>query len=339
MKRTRAALAPALALALIVPGQATADGEVNIYSYRKPALIEPMLDAFTDKTGIAVNAVHAEKGVIERLKNEGRNTPADVVLTVDIGRLTDLANEELTQPVESEVINAAIPPAFRDPDNHWFGLTTRARIIVASKDRVAEGEIATYEDLADEKFAGRICTRSGKHDYMVALTASMIVTHGEEEAREWLSGLKNNLARKPQGGDRDQVKAIKEGECDIAVINHYYFAAMLKDEEQKAWADAVNVIFPNQEGRGMHMNVSGMAMTRHAPNPDNALELMEFLVSDEAQRMYSELNSEYPVKAGVEWSDLQKSWGEFKVDETSLRDIAAQRAAAIRLADEVGYDQ
>jgi iron(III) transport system substrate-binding protein len=310
-----------------------------VYSYRKPFLIEPMLAAFTDLTGIEVNAVHAEKGLLERLKNEGRNTPADVVLTVDVGRLEDLKDAGLTQPVDSAVIAAVVPEAYRDPENYWFGLTTRARIIVTSRDRVKPGEISSYEDLAKPAFKGRVCTRSGKHDYMVALTASMIVAHGEQGARQWLTGLKNNLARKPQGNDRAQVRAISEGECDVAIINHYYMANMLADEEQQAWANAVNVVFPNQGDRGTHMNVSGMAMTRYAPHPENAKLLMQFLVGDTAQEMYASINSEYPVKPHIPWSELQKSWGEFKADASSLRRIADQRATAVRLTDEVGYDQ
>ena len=298
-----------------------------------------MLQAFTEETGIKVNAGHAEKGLLERLKSEGRNTPADVVLTVDIGRLSDMKDADLTQPVDSQTVRDTIPEDYRDPENHWFGLTTRARIIVASKERVAPGEITTYEELADPEWKGRVCTRSGKHDYMVALIASMIVAHGEDGAREWLSGLKENLARKPQGNDRAQVKAIEEGECDVAVINHYYMANMLADEEQATWANAVNVIFPNQDARGTHMNVSGMALTKHAPHPDNGKKLMEFLVSEKAQQMYASLNGEYPLREGVAWSDLQNKWGQFKADGLSLRKIADQRANAIRLVDVVGYDQ
>lgn len=336
MKRTLVAVA--VAAGSLCSAAALAQ-EVNVYSYRQPVLIEPMLAKFTEETGIKVNAVHAEKGLIERLKSEGRNTPADIVLTVDIGRLSDVRDAGLTQSVDSEVINEVIPAAFRDPNGEWFGLTTRARIIAASKDRVAEGEISTYEELADPKWKGRICTRPGSHDYMVALIASMIVVHGEEEAEKWLSGVKDNLARKPQGNDRAQVKAVQEGECDIAVINHYYMAKMLEDPEQQPWANAVNVIFPNQDGRGTHLNVSGMAMTKHAPNVEDATRLMEFLVGETAQKMYAELNAEYPLRAGVEWSDLQKGWGEFKVDDTLLEDVAQHRDEAIRMVDRVGYDQ
>ena len=224
------------------------------------------------------------------------------------------------------------------PHGHWFGLTTRARIIVASKERVTPNAISTYEDLADAKWRGRICTRSGKHPYMVALTASIIAHHGLEGAKTWLSGLRDNLARKPQGNDRAQVKAIKEGVCEFAVINHYYMAKMFKDQKQVPWAEAVNVIFPNQSGRGTHMNVSGVALTKYAPNKDNAIKLMEFLASEAGQEMYAQKNAEYPVKPGIAWSDLQDSWGSFKEDSLSLSVVADNRASAIKLADEVSYN-
>jgi len=330
-----------VALATTLPPvmmQASEANEVNVYSYRKPQLIDPMFEVFTEQTGIKVNSVFAKKGMLERLKSEGRNSPADLVFTVDIGRLSDIKNAGLTESVNSARFEENIPENYREPEGHWFGLTTRARIIVASKNRVGPGEIGSYEDLADPKWQGRVCTRSGKHPYMVALTASMIAHHGETEAKNWLAGLKSNLARKPQGNDRAQVKAIKEGECDLAIINHYYMVKMLEDPEQVPWANAVNMVFPNQDGRGTHMNVSGMALTKHAPNKANAIKLMEFLASAQGQEMYVQKNGEYPVKAGVPLSPLQDSWGSFKTDSLSLAVVADHRAAAIRLADEVGYN-
>lgn len=331
-------IASLLSVSIVLPLYAQ---EVNVYSYRQEFLTAPLFEAFTEETGITVNSVYAKDGMIERLVQEGDNSPADVILTVDIGRLTDAVNAGVTQAVDDEVINANIPSQYRDPEGHWFGLTTRARIIVASKDRVDPAEITSYADLTDEKFAGRICTRSGKHPYMVALTASMIAHDGEQAAEQWLAGLKNNLARKPQGSDRAQVKAIKEGECDIALINTYYMGLMMADEtgEQQPWAQAVNVIFPDQDGRGTHVNISGMAMTGAAPNRDNAIKLMEFLSSGKAQQIYAETNLEYPVKEGVAWSDVVTSWGEFKADELPLAQIAEYRAAASKLADKVGYDE
>ena len=325
-------------MTLLMSASLAMTAEVNVYSYRQPFLIKPLFDAFTKETGIKVNTVYAKKGLVERLKSEGANSPADLIFTVDIGRLTDAANAEVTQPVNSDVLNANIPASYRAANGHWFGLTTRARIIAASKERVKEGEISTYEQLADPKWKGRICTRSGKHPYMAALTASMIVHHGEDKAKQWLSGLKANLARKPQGNDRAQAKAIKEGQCDLAVMNHYYMAKMMRNEEQSAWADAIYLVFPNQSDRGAHLNVSGMALTKSSPNKAHAIKLMEFLSGDLAQRMYAEENSEYPLKQGVPWSGLLASWGEFKADSVALDQVAQNRANAIKMADEVQYD-
>lgn len=317
---------------------ASAAEEVNVYSYRQPFLIKPMFDAFTKETGIKVNTVFAKKGIVERLKNEGASSPADLVFTVDIGRLDAVLSAELTQPVSSDLLNENIPAEFRDPNGHWYGLTTRARLIVASKDRVEEGEITSYEDLASPAMKGRVCTRSGKHVYMLALIASVIANSDEETARSWLQGIKDNLARKPQGNDRAQVKAIREGECDVAVINSYYMGNMMTNEEQAPWADAVNIIFPNQENRGTHMNISGMSLTAAAPNKDNAIKLMEYLASDKAQRMYAEQNHEYPVNPKVSWSALVESWGGFKQDNMALAEIAKHRTTAAKMVDQIGYD-
>ena len=334
---SKLALVGAVAVVLLGSTLAMA-AEVNVYSYRQPFLIKPLFDAFTEETGIKVNTVYAKQGLIERLKSEGANSPADLLLTADVGLLTDAYAAGVTQAVESEVLNANIPAPYRAANGHWFGLTSRARVIAASKDRVKKGEIATYEELADPKWKGRICTRSAKHPYMVALTASMIAHHGEAKAKAWLSGLKDNLARKPQGNDRAQAKAVKEGQCDIALMNHYYMALMMRDQKQVAWAEAVYLVFPNQEGRGAHLNVSGMALTHSAPHQADAIRLMEFLASDRAQQIYAADNSEYPIKAGVPWPELLASWGAFKADQMPLDQVAAKRADAIKMADEVGYD-
>ncbi len=316
---------------------AYADEVINVYSYRKPQLIQPMFDEFTAASGIVVNVVYAKKGMLEKLQSEGINSPADLVFTVDIGRLSDIKNAALTQPTQSSVLNDNIPANMRDDENHWFGLTSRARIIVVSKDRVADSALA-YEDLINPKFKGKICTRSGKHAYMVALTSAMIAHHGVAEAEKWLGGLKANLARTPEGNDRAQVKAIKEGVCDVAIINHYYMYKMLSDPKQKPWADAVNVIFPNQNNRGTHMNISGMAMTKHAPNKQNAVKLMEFLAGKKAQGMYAQLNGEYTVRTDIPMSDLVKNWGMFKRDDLGLTEVAAHRREASKMADRVGYN-
>ena len=275
---------------------------------------------------------------MERLRQEGVNSPADLIFTVDIARLTDVYKAGLTAPVDSETLRQNLPASYHGPEGHWFGLTSRARIIVTSKERGPWVEKLTYEELARPEYKGRICSRDGKHPYMVALIASMIVHHGEAEAEQWLSGLKNNLARKPQGNDRAQVKAIKEGVCDIAIINHYYLGKMLQSPEQVKWAEAINVIFPNQNNRGTHVNVSGMALARHAPHRENAIKLMEFLSDDLAQRMYAEQNFEYPLKPGVPWPELLRSLGHFKPDNLSLQAIAEQRTAASKLVDKVNYD-
>jgi len=325
-------------IAALLATWAHAGEVVNVYSYRQPFLIKPMFDAFTGKTGIAVNVVYAKKGVIERLSHEGANSPADLIFTADIGRLTDAVNAGVTQPARSTALKTNIPPQYRDPDYQWFGLTARARILVASKDRVQPGEISTYEDLADPEWKGRICTRSAKNAYMVALTAAMIAHHGEAKAEQWLRGVKANLARKPQGNDRAQVKAIMEGVCDVAIINHYYMGKMMADKNQSAWAASVNMIYPNQESYGTHMNVSGVALTKSAPNRDNAIKLMVYLSDELAQQMYAEQNFEYPVKQGVPWPGLLQSFGSYKADDLALAEIARHRKAASMLADKVGYD-
>jgi iron(III) transport system substrate-binding protein len=343
--------ARALALALVLPAlvlavfaastpRAADQGEVNVYSYRQPYLIEPLLKEFTDETGIKVNVLFAEKGLIERIQAEGRNSPADVLLTVDIGNLTQATTAGFAQPVQSAVLEAAIPEAYRAADDQWFGLTTRARVIYASKDRVKQDTI-TYEELADPKWRGKICTRSGQHSYNVALIASMIAHHGEAWTEEWLKGVKANLARKPAGNDRLQVKGVYAGECDLALGNTYYMGAMLTDEkepEQKQWAESVNIVFPNATERGTHVNVSGAVVAKHAPRKDNAVKLLEFLASDKGQQTYAEVNYEYPVKKDVPWSSLVQSWGTFKADPISLDVVAGLRKKASELVDKVGFD-
>lgn len=311
--------------------------EVNVYSHRQPELIQPLLDAFTAETGITVNSSFVDKGMVERLQAEGTRSPADLVLTVDVARLGELKDAGVLQAVEDEALET-VPAALRDDENQWFGLTTRARIVYAHNERVADGEVTTYEDLADPKWQGRICTRSFTHDYNVALTAAYLAHHGEEETRTWLEGVKANLAKRPEGGDRDQVKSIWAGECDISLGNTYYMGAMLKDPEQQAWAESVRIVFPTFEDGGTHVNVSGVAMTQASPNRDAALKLMEFLVSDEAQRIYAETNNEFPVVEGIEPSELVASWGEFTADELTLTEISDLRPQALDLIEQVNFD-
>ena len=327
----------AILAALVLPAMSPAQ-EVNVYSYRQPELVEPLFSAFTDETGIAVNVVFLKQGLVERLQAEGRRSPADLILTVDISRLNAVVEAGVTSAVDSAVLKDSIPAEFRDPDGHWFGLTGRARIVYASRDRVADGEVTTYEDLASDKWRGRICTRSGTHSYNLALTSAVIAHHGEDAARAWLEGVKANLARKPQGNDRAQVKAIHAGECDISVGNTYYMGLMLKDDEQKAWADSVRIVFPTFADGGTHVNLSGVAMTKAAPNRESALLLMEFLASSQGQEIYAEINNEYPITPGIPASDLVSGWGTFDPDGLDLIEIARLRPVSLRLVEEVDFD-
>ncbi len=327
-----------LALSALTPSAMAAE-EVNVYSYRQPFLVEPMLEEFTRETGIRVNVKFAKTGIAEKLVQEGEYSPADVLLTVDIARLSELTDKKVVQPVNSEVLEANIPSQYQDSNNEWFGLTTRTRSVYSSKERIGKlGQDFEYLDLAKPEFKGKICTRSGKHPYNISLVSSMIAHYGEAETKQWLEGVKANLARKPQGNDRAQVKAIKEGLCDVSLGNSYYLGKMVTDPEQKAWADSVYINFPNQDSTGTHVNISGMAMAKYAPNRENALKLMEFLSNDTAQTMYAEINFEYPVKPGVEPSELVGSWGQFKADTLPLDEIAAHHEAAIKLLDEVKFD-
>ncbi|WP_062206885.1 Fe(3+) ABC transporter substrate-binding protein [Aureimonas sp. AU12] len=315
--------------------------DVNIYSSRQPALIQPLLDAFTKETGLTTATIFIEKGLEERVKAEGANSPADVILTVDIGRLDAAKQAGILQPLSDEIVERDIPATFRDKEKDWFGVTARARVVYASTDRVGADGI-TYESLADPKWKGKICIRSGQHQYNVALVAAFLAHHGEEKTKTWLTGLRDNLATAPEGGDRDQARNIASGQCDIAIGNTYYVGLMQtneKEPEQKEWAKAIKVVMPTFEGGGTHVNISGMGLAKNAPNRDNAVKLMEFLTTDEAQRIYSEINYEYPLKPGVETSAVVKAFGELKPDTLSLDEIAANRAKASALIDEVRFDE
>jgi len=312
--------------------------EVNIYSFRQPFLIKPIMDKFSEQTGIKVNILFAKKGLIERVKREGELSPADLVLTTDISRLMKLSNLNLTQAVDSKVLTANIPSQYRDPNQQWFALTTRVRNIYSSSERVGPAPAISYQDLARPEFKGKICTRSGKHPYNVSLVASVIAHQGVANAKIWLEKVKANLARKPQGNDRAQVKAIKDGLCDYALGNSYYLGKMLADPKQVSWAEAVNINFPNQKSTGAHLNVSGVVLAKYSPNKENAVKLMEFLSDDVAQHMYAEANYEYPVKESVQPSKLVASWGSFKADRLALSEIAKHHQAAVKLLDEVKFD-
>ena len=337
--RQLASVAVAIPLAAGAGG-ALAQGEVNIYSYREPQLIDPLLKAFTDKTGIKANVVFASAGLNERLAAEGANSPADLLLTVDAGRLSEAKDAGLTQPVDSAALKQAIPASYRDPADNWFALTMRSRVVYASKERVKQDTI-TYEELADPKWKGKICVRSGQHVYNTSLIATMIANKGEEFTETWLKGLKANLAQKPAGGDREQARDIFSGKCDLALGNTYYMALMAKNDknpEQKEWGAAIKPLFPNAADRGSHVNVSGVALTKHAPNKANAVKLMEFLASEEAQKIYASANNEYPVNPAVQPSEIVQSWGKLKPDPLPLENIAKYRKKASELVDKVNFD-
>ena len=325
---------------MLFPNFAAAS-ELNIYSHRQPFLIDPFLKAFTEKTGIETNVLYSTKGLAQRLKAEGENSPADVILTVDIGRLYIYRDLDLLSTVQSQKLEANIPEHLRSSDNTWFGLSKRSRIIVTSKERVAPGEITTVEDLADPKWEGRICVRPGSHVYNRALMASMIAAHGVEEAEKWAAGLVANLARRPQGNDRAQVKAIYEGQCDVAIINNYYFGKLKysEDENQSEWAKALDLVFPNQgEGqRGAHVNISGGGIAKYSKNKAAAQALLEFLTEPLAQRLYGEINFEYPVNPTVPASEELESWGTFKEDKLPILTIAELSREAQKIIDRVGW--
>lgn len=324
--------------ALTLPAQAAET--VNVYSYRQPALIDPLFAAFTKKTGIEVRTVFAENGLVERLAQEGRNSPADLIMSADVGRLVEAAERDLAQPVDSAVLIEKIPANLRDPENRWFGLTMRARVVYASTDRVDQTAI-TYEELADPKWKGKICLRPGNHPYNLGLIAAMIAHKGEAATKTWLEGLKANLAIKPNGNDRAQAKSVFAGECDLAIANTYYMGKMMtnnEEPEQKDWAKAVRIVFPASPDFGTHVNISGVLLAKNAPNRDNAVKLMEFLASDEAQRLYADANFEYPVNPAIAPSEIVQAWGSFTPDTLNVAEVARNEAAAARLVDEVQFN-
>jgi iron(III) transport system substrate-binding protein len=330
----------AAALATGMAGPVNAQDAVNIYSSREPALIEPLLKAFTEKTGIKTNMVFVKDGLAERVAAEGANSPVDVMLDVDIGRLAATKDKGVSQPVGSAAVEASVPAQYRDPQGHWIGLSQRARVVYASKERVKQ-EAISYEELADPKWKGKICSRSGQHTYNIGLLASIIAHVGEEKAEAWARGVKANLAKKPAGGDRDQAKAIFAGECDLAIANTYYMAAMQTNEknpEQQQWAAAIKILFPNAADRGTHVNISGALLAKHAPNKANGVKLIEFLTSDAGQGLYAERVSEYPLKPGVAVSKTVDSWGKLKPDALAFDKIGALRKKASEIMDKVGFD-
>lgn len=325
-------------------GEASVDNtpqQVNIYSYRKEALIKPVLDAFSDKTGIQVNLVTGkEDALFQRLKSEGENSPADLLITSDAGRLFRAKEAGLLQKIDSGILNEKIPSHLRDSDGQWYGLSARARVIFYNKDKVTAEELISYEDLADDKWRDRICIRSSGNIYNQSLLASLIAHNGEAAALEWAKAVVANMAREPKGNDRAQMAAAAIGECDIAIANTYYYGAWLTSDEplDRDNASRLAVLFPNQASRGAHINISGAGVTRYAGNRDNAIKLLEYLVSAEAQKFYAEVNHEYPVVAGAPVSDIVQSWGyPFKADTLELNKLGELNATAVKLFDQAGW--
>jgi len=337
MRRTGTYL---LALLAGLTAPAAMAAQVNIYSYRKEELIRPQLEAFKKATGISYNLITgSDGGILQRLKNEGRNSPADVLLTVDAGRLHRAVEMGLLQKIRSKVLEETVPAAFRDPAGHWFGLGIRARAIFYNAKTVKPSELSTYEALADPKWKGRILVRSSNNIYNQSLLASLIHHDGEAKALAWARGIVANLARKPQGGDRDQLRAAAAGEGDIAIANSYYYARLMtsKKAADRKVTETVKVFWPNQSGRGAHVNISGGGVAANAPNRASAIRLLEFMVTPEAQRIYAEIGNEIPVRPGVARGAAVSRMGGFKMDGLPLHVLGKNNALAVRLFDRAGW--
>lgn len=318
---------------------ASAD-EVNIYSAREENLIKPILDRYSERTGTKVNLITGGADeLIKRLELEGMNSPADLLLTVDVGRLLRAQEAGLLQPVSSPVLEKQIPARYRDSNGHWFAMSLRSRVIVYDRERVNPARLSTYEALADPRWRGKICVRSSSNIYNQSLTAAMLSHNGPEATLQWAQGLVANFGRNPQGGDRDQISAIAVGQCELALVNTYYLAGMLNSEvgDERATAEKVAVFWPNQNGRGAHINISGAGLTKAARNVEPAVKLMEFLVSDEAQSWYAEVNNEFPVRTDVPASAVLQSWGEFRADDIALEELGLHNAEAVRIMDRAGW--
>ncbi|MFG6416526.1 Fe(3+) ABC transporter substrate-binding protein [Roseateles sp. DC23W] len=332
--------AAALCLAAALPAQAAE--EVTLYTTREPGLVKPLLAAFTARTGVEVNTVFVKDGLLERVKAEGTRSPADVLMTVDVGNLLDLVEGGVTQPVKSAALEAAIPSQLRGADGQWFSLSMRARVLYADKN--LQLTALRYEDLAAPKWKGKVCTRAGQHPYNTALVAAMLAHSGEAATEKWLQGLKANLARKAAGGDRDVARDILGGICDIGIANSYYVGQMKTSKEgsdARKWGDAIKVIKPTfAKSGGTHVNITGASLAKHAPQRANAVKLLEFLTSEPAQAMYAQANYEYPVRAGVALDPvIAATIGEVKPDTLSVAEIAKYRKQASALIDKVGFDR
>ena len=339
----RSLLAACLAVGLAVLPAAARAAEVTLYTTREPGLIRPLLDVYTQRTGTKVNTVFLQGGLAERVQSEGARSPADLLLVVDAGTLLDLVKRDLTQAVQSEAVETAIPDLLRDPNGHWFALSMRARVIFVSKDRVPATENPTYEDLADPRWKGKVCIRSGQHPYNTALFSAFLKKHGEEKLTSYLTALRGNLAHRPSGGDRDVAKDILAGDCDAGVANLYYAGLMLSGAggpEQKRWGEAVRVVFPTFSDKvGTHVNISGAAVAKHAPRREEAIRLLEFFSTAEAQKMFAEGNFETPVRPGVPMHPLIAAFGTIRPDNIAFTDIAAGRETASLIVDRVAFDR
>lgn len=330
----------ALGLVLSLSSVLTLASEVNIYSARKEMLIKPLLDQFTQSSGIKVNLVTGKAdALLARLLNEGKLTPADMLLTTDAGRLYRAKEAGMLQAVESSYLNQHIPAHLRDVDSQWFGLSTRARPIMYSIERVKPESLSTYEALAKPEFKGKVCIRSSSNIYNQSLVASMLAADEPAKTGQFLQAFVKNFAQPPKGGDRDQIKAVANGICDVAVANTYYLAGMINsiNKAQQDAAAKVRIFWPNQGGRGTHVNVSGAGIIKSAKNRAAAVKLLEFLVSKEAQAWYAQTNNEYPVRAGVAYSPLLESWGTFQADQVNLSRLGELNAEAVKLMDKAGW--
>ena len=334
----------AAAAALLLSGigtSALAQEEVNLYSARHYDTDQQLYDGFTEETGIEVNVIEGEADqLIERIKAEGANTPADVLITVDAGRLHRADEAGVLQPVSSDILNERIPENFREPDGKWYGLSKRIRGIVYARDRVDPAEISSYEELAEPEWNGRVCIRSSTNIYNQSLVAALIEAHGVEETEAWAQGLVENMARPPEGGDTDQILAVAAGECDVAVVNHYYFVRLLTSEDQadQDAASKVAIAFPNQDGRGAHANISGGGVVASAPHKENAVRFLEYLTTAEAQDYFTEGNHEYPMVDDVKLDPILAEWGEFKIDDVNAGTYGQNNAEAVKLMDRVGWE-
>jgi iron(III) transport system substrate-binding protein len=329
----------AAAVILVAAGGAQAQ-EVNIYNARHYGTDQQLWDAFTKETGIAVNVVEANHDeLIQRLEAEGANSPADIFITVDAGRLALAAEKNLFGSVKSPVLEADVPAHLRHPDGLWYGLAMRARVLVYDKERVNPTDLSTYEDLADPKYAGKIVVRSSTNVYNLSLMGSIIAADGAEKAEAWAKGLVANMARPPEGGDTDQLKAVAAGIGDIAISNTYYLARLLASDkaEDRAIGEKLAVFFPNQGDRGTHVNISGAGVLKSAPNKDNAVKLLEFLVSPEAQRYFADISFEYPVNPAVKPHPVLAGFGEFKQDTLNAATFAANSLEASKIMDRAGW--